>query len=61
MLPHNRVGDLPSTVSRGSSTDGSSLSGLFTRVEMGHIIIGSAGKGTNRSRGSGSTVVNQRS
>jgi hypothetical protein len=27
-----------------SSTDGSSFSGLFTRLEMGHIVIGSDGK-----------------
>ena len=26
-----------------SSSEGSSFSGLFTRVEMGHIVIGSEG------------------
>ena len=35
--------------------------GVFTRVEIGQILIGSAGKGTSRSRGSGSTVESQRS
>jgi hypothetical protein len=37
----------------GSTIDGSSFSGLFTRVEIGHIRIGSAGNGTINSRGSG--------
>ena len=58
---HRRVGLLPVTGSKGSRIAGSSLSGLFTRVEIGHIIISSAGKGTSRSRGSGSTVDSQRS
>jgi hypothetical protein len=30
----------------GSTIDGSSFSGLLTRVEIGHIRIGSAGNGT---------------
>ena len=33
------------TNSIGSMIDGSSFSGLFTRVEIGHIRIGSEGKG----------------
>ena len=37
-----------------SRTDKSSFSGSFTRVEMGHSVIGSDGKGAGRSRGSGS-------
>jgi len=37
----------------GSSIEESSFSGLFTRVEMGHIRIGSAGNGRSRSCGSG--------
>ena len=40
----------------GSTIDGSSFSGLFTRVEIGHIRIGSAGNGTIKSRGSGSSL-----
>jgi ABC-type uncharacterized transport system substrate-binding protein len=40
----------------GSSIEGSSFSGLFTRVEMGHIRINSAGNGRIRSRGSGSSL-----
>jgi hypothetical protein len=35
----------------GSTIDESSFSGLFTRVDIGHIRIGSAGKGRSRSRG----------
>jgi hypothetical protein len=43
---------MPSTgSSTGSRIDGSSFSGLFTRVEIGHIVMGSDGKGTRRSRG----------
>jgi len=38
----------------GSSSVASSFSGLFTRVEIGHIAMGSAGNGTSRSCGSGS-------
>ena len=34
----------------GSMIDGSSLSGLLTRVEIGHIRIGSAGNGRIKSR-----------
>ena len=34
----------------GSIIDGSSLSGLLTRVEIGHIRIGSAGNGRIKSR-----------
>ena len=37
----------------GSTIDGSSFSGLLTRVEIGHIRIGSAGNGRIKSRGSG--------
>ena len=59
--PHSSVGDPPSTGSSGSRMVGSSLSGLFTRVEIGHIIISSAGNGTSRSRGSGSMLASQRS
>ena len=51
--------------SSGSSTrskiEASSFSGLFTRVEIGHIVMGSDGKGTRRSRGSGSRGESQRS
>src|SRR5215472_15118103 len=36
-----------------SRTEGSSFSGLLTRVEMGQIRIGSTGKGRSNSRGSG--------
>jgi hypothetical protein len=39
----------------GFRIDGSSFSG-FTRVEIGHIRIGSAGNGRRRSRGSGSSL-----
>ena len=35
----------------GSTIDGSSFSGLLTWVEIGHIRIGSAGKGRINSRG----------
>ena len=40
---HKRFGVLPVTGSKGSRTSASSFSGLFTRVEIGHIIISSAG------------------
>jgi hypothetical protein len=40
----------------GSTIEGSSFSGLLTRVEIGHIRIGSAGNGRIRSRGSGSSL-----
>ena len=40
----------------GSTIDESSFSGLLTRVEIGHIRIGSAGNGRIRSRGSGSSL-----
>ena len=40
----------------GSTIDGSSFSGLLTRVEIGHIHIGSAGNGLIRSPGSGSSL-----
>src|SRR5262245_55479782 len=40
--------------STGSTIEASSFSGLLTRVEIGHIRIGSAGEGRIRSRGSGS-------
>jgi|SRR6516162_5739646 len=39
----------------GSMIDGSSFSGLLTRVEIGHIRIKSAGNGRIKSRGSGSS------
>jgi hypothetical protein len=38
-----------------SKIDGSSFSGLFTRVEIGHIRIGPAGNGRIKSRGSSSS------
>ena len=37
----------------GSTIEGSSFSGLLTRVEIGHIRIGSAGNGRISSCGSG--------
>lgn len=40
----------------GSTIDGSSFSGLLTRVDIGHIRIRSAGNGRIRSRGSGSSL-----
>jgi hypothetical protein len=40
----------------GSTMEGLSFSGLSTRVEIGHIRIGSAGKGRIKSRGSGSSL-----
>jgi hypothetical protein len=40
----------------GSRIEGSSFSGLLTRVEIGHIRIGSAGNGPIRSRGSYSSL-----
>ena len=59
---HHRPLPIPS---RRSSTrsriEGSSFSGLFTLVEIGHIFIGPEGKGTSRSRGSGSRGDSQRS
>ena len=36
-----------------SKIDGSSFSGLFTRAEIGHIVIRSAGNGRSNSHGSG--------
>jgi hypothetical protein len=42
--------------STGSTIDGSSFSGLLTRVEIGHIRIRSAGNGRIRLRGSGSSL-----
>jgi hypothetical protein len=39
----------------GSRIDGSSFSGLLTRVEIGHIRIGSEGYGRIKSLGSGSS------
>ena len=36
--------------------EGSSFSGLLTRVEIGHIRVGSAGNGLIRSLGSGSSL-----
>ena len=40
----------------GSTIEGSSFSGLLTRVEIGHIRMGSAGNGRIKSRGSGSSL-----
>jgi hypothetical protein len=40
----------------GSTIEGSSFSGLLTRVEIGHIRMGSAGNGLIRSPGSGSSL-----
>ena len=40
----------------GSTIEGSSFSGLLTRVQIGHIRIGSAGNGSTKSRGSGSSL-----
>jgi hypothetical protein len=42
-----------------SSTDGSSFCGLFTRVEIGHMVIGSEGQLMGRSCGS-VLLLNQR-
>jgi hypothetical protein len=42
--------------STGSRIEGSSFSGLLTRVEIGHIRIRSAGYGRIKSRGSGCSV-----
>jgi hypothetical protein len=39
----------------GSTIEGLSFSGLLTRVETGHIRIGSAGNGRIKSPGSGSS------
>jgi hypothetical protein len=41
----------------GPTIVGSSFSGLLTRVEIGHIRSGSAGKGRIKSRGSGSSLT----
>jgi hypothetical protein len=48
-------------VDTGVNSSGSSFAGEFTRVEIGHMVMGSAGYGTSRSRGSGSTLLSQRS
>ncbi len=40
----------------GSTIDGSSFSGLLTRVEIGHMRIGPAGNGRINSRGSASSL-----
>jgi hypothetical protein len=48
----------PATVpssTTASNIDASSFSGLFTRVDIAHILIGSEGKDRSRSRGSGSS------
>jgi hypothetical protein len=44
----------------GSTIEGSSFSGLLTRVEIGHIRIGSAGNGRIRSLGFGSSLTGGR-
>ena len=49
-----------SPFSTGSRTLGSSFSGLFTRIEMGHLHL-LAWEGTSRSRGSGSMFASHRS
>jgi hypothetical protein len=48
-------------IASASSIAASSFSGLFTRVEISHMVIGSGGNGTSRSRGSGSTLASQQS
>jgi hypothetical protein len=53
--PHGRSYAASVASSVGSRIEGSSFSGLLTRVEIGHIRIRSAGKGRIRSRGSGSS------
>jgi hypothetical protein len=45
----------------GSRIDGSSFRGEFTRVDIGHIVIGSGGNGASRSRGSTSRGDRHRS
>jgi hypothetical protein len=40
----------------GSTIEGSSFSGLLTRVDIGHIRMGSARNGRIKSRGSGSSL-----
>ncbi len=40
----------------GSTIEGSSFSGLLTRVEIGHIRMGAAGNGRIKSPGSGSSL-----
>ena len=52
---------MPTGSSTRSKIEASSFSGLFTLVEIGHIVIGPAGYGTNKSRGSGSSVLSHRS
>jgi hypothetical protein len=42
--------------STGSMIEGSSFSGLFTRVDIGHIRIKADGNGRIKSRGSGSSL-----
>ena len=56
--PLERCGPYAASVatSIGSIIDGSSFSGLLTRVEIGHIRIKSAANGRMRSRGSGSSL-----
>jgi hypothetical protein len=43
--------------STGSKIEGSSFSGLLTRVDIGHIRINSAGNGRMRSAASGSSPI----
>src|SRR5262245_3782746 len=57
-VDQRRPGSSGASVSR---IVGSSLSGLFTRVEIGHIAMRPAGNGTSKSRGSGSMDESHRS
>jgi hypothetical protein len=43
----------------GSTINGSSFSGFFTRVEIGQMRMSSAGNGRIRSRGSASSPIQQ--
>ena len=43
LSPQSKGADTSDNSVTRSSSEGSSFSGLFTRVEMGHIIIGSDG------------------
>jgi hypothetical protein len=57
-MHHLRPHQAASVVSwTGSSIEGSSFSGLLTRVEIGHIRISSAGNGRIRSRGSTRIII----
>jgi hypothetical protein len=60
-LPEDHFAMIPTGSSTHSKIEASSFSGLFTLVEIGHMVIGSEGKGTTRSQGSGSRGDSQRS